>query len=125
MHETVIAQQVVRAVLAAMEQRGATAVKAIDLEIGQLEGLGAKELQPAFDIQAAGTPAEGAILSVSVTLASAFCPNCNDERPFELPQGQSHQELPKILCPECGAPLELRGGRGFTVQSASMVLEDP
>jgi len=124
MHETAIAQQVVRAVLAAMEQRGATGVKAIDLDIGQLEGLGPKELQAAFDVQAAGTPLEGAVLRVKVVPATAFCPSCQEERPFELPRAPFH-EVPEVVCPECGKAMELRGGRGFVIHRATMVLEDP
>ncbi|HEY7589087.1 MAG TPA: hydrogenase maturation nickel metallochaperone HypA [Thermoplasmata archaeon] len=125
MHETVIAQQVLRAILAAMEQRGATAVKAIDVEIGQLEALGTKELQAAFDIVAKGTPAEDAVLQVKLIPATGFCRSCSEERPFEIPRTHGHGEPLEILCPECGSPLELRGGRGFTVQRATMVLEDP
>lgn len=124
MHETVIAQQILRAVQTTMEQRGASAVRTIDVELGQLEGLNAQVLQRAFDLQAGGTPVEGAVLQVKVVPASAFCPSCNEERPFELPRNPAH-EVPKVLCPECGAPLELRGGRGFIVRSAAMVLEDP
>ncbi len=124
MHETVIAQQILRAVQTTMEQRGASAVKTIDLELGQLEGLSPQELQGAFDLQAEGTPVDGAVLHVTVVPATAFCPSCNEDRPFELPRSRAH-EVPKILCPECGAPLELRGGRGFVIRSATMVLEDP
>ncbi len=124
MHETVIAQQIVRAVQTTMEQRGAAAVKTIDVELGQLEGLSAQELQGAFDLQADGTPSEGAVLQVTVVPASAFCASCNEDRPFELPRSSTH-EIPKLLCPECGAPLELHGGRGFVIRSATMVLEDP
>jgi hydrogenase nickel incorporation protein HypA/HybF len=124
MHETVIAQQIVRAVRATMEQRGASAVKTIDIELGQLEGLNPQELQGAFDVQAEGTPVEGAVLQVEIVPAIAFCPSCNEERPFELPRSPAH-EIPKVLCPECGAHLELRGGRGFVILSARMVLEDP
>ena len=36
MHETVIAQQIARAVLAEMDHRGASACKSVDLELGQL-----------------------------------------------------------------------------------------
>ncbi len=124
MHETVIAQQIVRAIQTTMEQRGASAVRTIEVELGQLEGLSTSELQAAFDIQAAGTPLEGAVLVVTVVPATAFCPSCNEERPFELPRGETH-DIPTVLCPECGAPLEFRGGRGSVIRSASMVLEDP
>ncbi len=124
MHETVIAQQVVRAVLAEMDQRGASACKAIDIDLGQLEGLDPRELQAAFDLEAEGTPADGAVLQVSLIPATGVCPSCQAAKPFELPSGHAH-DLPRALCPDCGAALELRGGRGFVIRRATLVLEDP
>jgi hydrogenase nickel incorporation protein HypA/HybF len=124
MHETVIAQQIVRAVLDEMQRRGATACTSIEVDLGQLEGLDRDDLQAAFDLEAEGTPLEGAILSVALVPATAVCPSCKAAKPFELPSGHAH-ELPKVLCPDCGSPLELRGGRGFVVRRAAMVLEDP
>ena len=124
MHETVIAQQIARAVLAEMDRRGASACKSIDIDLGQLEGLDAKDLQAAFDLEAAGTLLDGAILVVSTAPATAVCPSCKAAKPFELPKPHTH-EIPNALCPDCGAALELRGGRGFVVRRATLVLEDP
>ena len=124
MHETVIAQQITRAVLTEMESRGASACRTIDVELGQLEGLDRRELQTAFDLEAENTPLAGAVLQVSVVPATAVCPSCKTAKPFEMPTDHAH-EMPKALCPDCGAPLELRGGRGFVVRRATLVLEDP
>ncbi len=124
MHETVMAQQIVRTVLAEMDQRGASACKAIDIELGQLEGLDAKDLQAAFDLEAADTLLDGAVLAVTSVPATAVCPSCKAAKPFELPRGHAH-EMRSALCPDCGAPLELRGGRGLVVKRATLVLEDP
>ena len=124
MHETVLAQQVVRAVLAEMDQRGASACKVIDIDLGQLEGLNPQDLQAAFDMEAAGTLVDGAVLQVSLVPATAVCPSCQAAKPFEPPQGHGH-EMPRAVCPDCGSALELRGGRGFIVRRATLVLEDP
>ncbi len=124
MHETVIAQQILRAVLAEMDSRGASACRSVDVDLGQLEGLQAHDLQAAFDLESAGTPAEGAVLQVFAVAATGVCPSCQSAKPFELPQGQAH-DLPRALCPDCGAALELRGGRGFVVRRATLVVEDP
>ncbi len=124
MHETIIAQQIVRMVLAEMDQRGASACRSIDVDLGQLEGLDAKDLQAAFDLEAAGTLVDGAVLAVSAVPATAVCPSCKAAKPFELPHSHAH-EIPAVLCPDCGAPLELRGGRGFVVRQAALVFEDP
>ena len=124
MHETVIAQQIIRAVIAEMEGRGATACKTIDVDLGQMEGLDRRELQAAFDLEAEGTPLVGAILQVSITPVTAVCRSCKAAKPFELPKTHG-PETPRVVCPDCGAALELRGGRGFVVRRASLVLEDP
>jgi Zn finger protein HypA/HybF involved in hydrogenase expression len=124
MHETVMAQQIVRMVLAEMDQRGATACRAIDLDLGELEGLDAKDLEAAFNLEAADTVLDGAVLLVRLVPATAVCPSCKAAKPFELPRGHGH-EMSKALCPDCGAPLELRGGRGFVVKQATLVMEDP
>lgn len=124
MHETVMAQQIVRTVLAEMDRRGASACKSIDLELGQLEGLSPEDLQAAFDLEAADTLLDGATLAVQLVPATAVCPSCKAAKPFELPSGHGH-EMPNALCPDCGAPLELRGGRGLVVKRATLVMEDP
>lgn len=124
MHELAIAQQIVRAVLAEMDRRGASAVRSIELEIGQLEGLESEGLRKAFEAEAGGTALEGTILNVSVSPARGYCPACGTPKKFELPAGQ-HGDVPTIICPDCGADLDLEGGRGYVVKSALMVLEDP
>ncbi len=124
MHETVIAQQIARAVLSEMDRRGASACRSIDLELGQLEGLDSKQLQAAFDLEVAGTALEGAVLAVTAVPATAVCLSCKAVKPFELPKSHAH-EIPRLVCPDCGAALELRGGRGFVVRRAALILEDP
>ena len=124
MHETVIAQQVVRAVLAEMDSRGASACKSIDIDLGQLEGLNPQDLQAAFDLEAVDTVLDGAVLQVSLMPATAVCPSCQAAKPFEPPHGHAH-EIPRAVCPDCGSALELRGGRGFIIRRAALVLEDP
>lgn len=124
MHELAIAQQVVRAVLAEMERRGATAVRSIDLEVGQLEGLRAETLRRAFAVEAEKTALEGAILNVTIAPATASCPTCKTTKPFELPWDPAHGPV-RVTCPDCGSELVLTGGRGYVVQRATMILEDP
>lgn len=124
MHELALAQQVVRAVLAEMERRGASVVRAIDLEVGGLEGLRSEDVRGAFEVEAAGTPLEGTVLRITVGGVRAFCPACGTPKPFELPA--AHLPAPeRALCPDCGAEMDLEGSRGVVVRSASMVLEDP
>ena len=124
MHELAVAQQIVRAVRAEMERRGAAAVRAIDVDVGALEGLGESELRGAFAVEVEGTPLEGAVLRVTRIPARAFCPKCGGPKPLALPEGHGHGPV-SAACPDCGAEMDLEGGRGVAVRSASMVLEDP
>ncbi|OGS46162.1 MAG: hypothetical protein A3K66_03810 [Euryarchaeota archaeon RBG_16_67_27] len=124
MHELAIAQQIVRSVRAEMERRGATAVRAIDIDLGLLEGLREADLRAAFDVEAAGTPLEGTALRVTLIPARAFCPKCGVPKPLAMPEESGHGAV-SVTCPDCGAEMDLEGGRGFTIRSAAMVLEDP
>ena len=123
MHQLVIAQQIVHAVLSEMERRGASDVRSIDVEVGELEGLREEEIRRAFRLEAAGTPLESTDLRVSIAPATAFCPSCNAPKPFEFPFTRTH-EVTRATCQDCGADLEFQGGRGLVVRRASMVLED-
>lgn len=99
-------------------------MRAIDLAVGELEGLQPDALRRAFELEAATTRLDGAVLRVTVVSAKAFCPACGTPKPFEAPPGH-FESLPPIHCPDCGAEMDLEGGRGFLVRSATMVLEDP
>lgn len=124
MHELVIAQQVVRAVLSEMERRGAASVRSVDLELGVLEGLRPADLARAFQSEAAGTPLDGTELRVTPQPVRAFCPKCGTPKPFDPPAAHGAAAI-SAACPDCGAALDLEGGRGFRVVRATMVLEDP
>ena len=124
MHELAMAQQVLRVVSAEMERRGAAAVTSIDLELGTLEGLREEDLVRAFQLEATGTPLEATVLRVRMRGPRAFCPACGTPKPFEVSPGH-HGAPASAACPDCGAEMDLEGGRGVTVVSAAMVLEDP
>ncbi len=119
MHESAVAQAVVRTVVGAAKKARAKRVVSVELEVGALEGLGTKELRFAFELEAAGTPVEGAKLRLSRMAPSAVCPACGVPRKAPLPRGHFH-ELPPLTCSACGAPLRLKGGRGFRVVRAAM-----
>ena len=66
MHETVMAEQIVRTVLAEATQRGATAVRSVDVEVGALDAVPESGLREAFAMAAKGTLLERAELRVAV-----------------------------------------------------------
>ena len=124
MHETVMAQQIVSAVLAEVDRRAASGVRSIEVEVGELEALLEETLRHAFRVVAAGTVLEETDLHVRIVPAVAHCLACDSPKPFRVAPSNDHR-LPKASCPDCGADLEFRGGRGLVVRRATMVLEDP
>ena len=70
MHELAAAQDVIRAVLQAAEERGAQRITAIALKVGQLYT--AENLQDLITISAQGTIAEGATVDVEAVPGSAI-----------------------------------------------------
>jgi Zn finger protein HypA/HybF involved in hydrogenase expression len=61
-----MAEQIVRTVLAEAAQRGATAVRSVDVEVGALEGVPEAGLREAFALAAKDTLLERAELRVAV-----------------------------------------------------------
>ncbi len=61
-----IAEAIVRTIAAEAGERGASRVRAVDLDIAVTEGLNRESLCAAFALAAAGTVAEGAVLRVHV-----------------------------------------------------------
>lgn len=124
MHELAIAQQVVRTVLAEMNRTGAVAVRSINVDVGTLEGLPPEGLRRAFEVESKDTPLEGVELHVALVPSVAMCPACGAKRELTI-LSEAHGADVNLFCPRCGAPMEFRGGRGFIVRSAAMVLSDP
>lgn len=124
MHELAVAQEIVRAVLSVAASRGATAVRSVDVDIGELEGLQAETLREAFHVEATGTPVEGASLNVTVLRAAAICPNGHPQPDVGLPHDPGHGAL-RPRCALCSFDLEVQGARGFIVRHAAIVLSEP
>ena len=123
MHELVMAQQIVRSVRGEVERVRATEVRSIDVDLGDLEALDEDDLREAFRLEASGTPLEDAVVNVTRVAPIALCPSCNTPKPFDLPT--SSDAVLRVSCPDCGADLDFKGGRGLVVRRATIVLEDP
>ena len=124
MHELMIAQDIVRAVLAEAKRQNAVGVRSIDLEVGEVEGLREIDLRRAFEIEAAGTVIHGARLQITVAPANAVCGACGHVAKVQPPSGRSHLMTP-LACDACGSGVTIEDGRGFVIRSAVMRLEEP
>ena len=124
MHELVIAQDVVRAVLNEVKRQSAVGVRSIDLEVGELEGLREIDLRRAFEVEAAGTILHGARLRIKTVPANAACGACGRVVEVRPPSGRTHFMTP-LTCDACGSGVTIEDGRGFVIRSAVMRLEEP
>lgn len=93
MHEVGLMREVIDAATAAAAAAGATRVHAVRLRVGRLAGVEPDALAFAFDVAAAGTPVEGAALSIDDVTVLCHCPRCDAEF---APPGFA------FACPRCG-----------------------
>jgi hydrogenase nickel incorporation protein HypA/HybF len=109
MHELSIMQGALSQALDQARQAGAVRVHEIRLRIGVLSGVVPEALQFAFEALAAGTPAEGARLTIEKVPARFWCGTCSREFVAEALFAD---------CPDCHNPSgTLRSGRELELVS--------
>jgi hydrogenase nickel incorporation protein HypA/HybF len=109
MHEYSIMQSALTQALNEARLAGAVRVHEIRLRIGVLSGVVPDALQFAFETLAAGTSAEGALLTIEEVPARFWCAFCRKE----FVSANLYAE-----CPDCGNPSgELRAGREMELSS--------
>ncbi|MEU5212780.1 hydrogenase maturation nickel metallochaperone HypA [Streptomyces sp. NPDC020742] len=110
MHEMSIALAVVDQVEGAARPPGATAVRSVRLQVGELAGVVPDALAFSFELACAGTALEGADLELDPVPARARCGPCARAWPTGMP--------PRLSCPGCGgATAELLSGRELQIVS--------
>lgn len=108
MHETVIAQSLMEAILQEAEKRHATPIRA-KMSCGELNAVNDEVLSFAFDAIARGTPCEGMKLEVQHKTLQARCRVC--DRTFAV-------KMSDPRCPDCkGEDFEL-------LPDAPLILEE-
>ncbi|HON58112.1 MAG TPA: hydrogenase maturation nickel metallochaperone HypA [Smithella sp.] len=93
MHELSLAESIITIIKDYAKRDGFKKVNGVFLSYGRLSCIEPHTLQFAFDVQAKGTPAEGAILHFQVLPALIHCFSC--EKDLEV---QAHTGA----CPACG-----------------------
>ena len=109
MHELSITQSVVTAVTQRLRD---ARVRRIRLEVGQLSGLVPDSVRFCFEMVAAGTTCEGAVLEIDEPPGRARCRTCGT--PFE-----TAEVLP--LCPCGSADVEVQGGQELRIREVEVV----
>ena len=93
MHELYLAESIINIVKDYASHDGFQKVNSISLSYGRLSCIEPKSLQFGFDVQAKGTPAQGAALEFQVLPAIVHCFSCEKDLEVEAHTG---------TCPSCG-----------------------
>ena len=140
MHEWSLAEAVVRAVLALIEQRGASRASELEVVYGKLMGLDPDLMAEAIRELSVGSPLEGAEVKIVEEPARIRCRSCGSEfslssvdidGPKILEEGHGRENLlhflpdlaPALLrCPRCGSS-DLEVDSGGSLRISRVVLE--
>ena len=93
MHELYLAESIINIVKDYARQKGFKKVNSVSLSYGRLSCIEPKSLQCGFDVQAKGTPAEGAVLKFKILPAKIHCFSCEKDLKIKAHTG---------ACPSCG-----------------------
>ncbi|MFG2292318.1 hydrogenase maturation nickel metallochaperone HypA [Streptomyces sp. NPDC048603] len=116
MHEMSIAMAVVNQVEEAARAGGATAVREVRLQVGELAGVVPDALAFCFELACAGTVLEGAALVTTPVPARARCASCTAEWAVGMP--------PDLCCPGCGGAAGTGLLTGRELQISGVTWED-
>jgi len=109
MHEMVIVEGILEAVLPEVEKYHVNKVLSIKLKIGELSGVVPYCIEEYFRIAARGTLAEGAAIKIEKIPVQITCRDCGFQGTVQ--RGQ-------YRCPACGSPsFQITGGREYYVDS--------
>ena len=109
MHELVIVEGILEAVIPEVKKYDVSKIETIRLKIGEMSGIVPSCIHEYFAIAAKGTIAEGAKLVIEKTPIRITCPDCGFEG--EIHKGQ-------YRCPECdSAGFRIISGREYYVES--------
>jgi len=112
MHEYSLTRRIIELAAGKAAERGASRVAAINLVVGDQAGVMFESVAMYFDIIAAGTPCEGAVLCCTPVPSKLKCLSCGTlfvRKPFDF------------TCPLCGGqggPTEI--GREFYIDTVEL-----
>ncbi len=109
MHELVIVEGILEAVLPEVRKYNVSRILSIKLKIGELSGVLPESVNYYFDIAAKGTEAEGAKINIEKIPVAISCKGCG-----------YHGGIPKrsYICPKCkGTDIRVEAGREYFIDS--------
>jgi len=114
MHEMGIAIEILRVCRETVARHGGGRIHSVRLEVGELTAVEPDLIAFAWQAVTAETPHAGSKLDITWCSAVQRCPSCGDDK-----QRSEGTWLP--ICPDCGSPLTVDGGRQLDI--IDLVLE--
>jgi Zn finger protein HypA/HybF involved in hydrogenase expression len=113
MHEYAFMQEIITAILSQLSREARPGdVAEVVLKVGVFAVHSEAAARQAFEVLARGTPLEGSRLTLNIVPPLCQCRACGLAAPYAMDHCQSHDFLPAVECPQCGAMALLSGGRG-------------
>jgi len=122
LHEVATSQSLADAVLREAQERNATRVLRVEVEVGELSFLEPEQIGYWAEMCFQGTVAEGADLDIRLIQPLVACEECGYSGDIRIAEHPAyHVKLPVFQCPDCGSSrLEVRRGRGCTLRRVEM-----
>jgi hydrogenase nickel incorporation protein HypA/HybF len=117
MHEMGIAIEIYRTCREVVRQHGKGRLKHVRVAVGELSAVEPDLLSFGWQAVIADTPDEGASIEIEWCGADQRCPSCGESK------SRSEGSWLRI-CPDCGAPLEVRGGDELDVLEVGFETEE-
>jgi hydrogenase nickel incorporation protein HypA/HybF len=122
MHGLSLASGLVERALKSIEKYPVKWVRKIEVEVGELAGIGPEELRNGFSVAASGTVLEDAELMIKIKPAKIRCISCGYVGPVAPGHGGHLNISPR--CPRCmGAGVEVLEGKGILLKNLDAELE--
>ena len=115
-HEMSIAVEIHRISRAAVDQRGGQ-LESVRVAVGELSAIDPQLLRYAWEALTHDGPDEGAELDVEWHPARQFCASCDEDK-------QRSEGSWLRICPDCGMPVQVEGGRELDVLRVSWRSDD-
>jgi len=117
MHEMGIAIEIYRTCREVVREHGEGRLHRVRIAVGELAAVEPDLLVFGWEAVIADGPDEGAKLEIDFCKADQRCPKCNESK--DRSEGSWFR-----ICPDCGTPLEVRGGDELDVLQVSFETED-
>lgn len=112
-----IAMEIYRTCRETAEAHGGGRLASVRLAVGELSAVEPELLVYAWEAVISEGPDEGAELKIEWCRADQRCANCNEAK--DRSEGSWMR-----VCPDCGTPLEIKGGEELDVLDLSIEVDD-